>query len=178
MDEIKEKNKYTEFKDINGNPINLHVQEISHCVKITIVNCRKGLYRKCIIIFIIASLDLICLVFNIFSINVIFTILCLVLMYLYSACNITTEESLVLIKDVGIEISSKQVVGVRKMFFPREQVQKIFINEVIFRNKVLFMLTLFVRDFKNNEKLVPLFTDILPQLAVLKIVYKHIRQQL
>ncbi|XP_056638794.1 uncharacterized protein LOC130446508 [Diorhabda sublineata] len=174
MDKTKNKD-YFVFKDINGNLLKLHVQEVSQCLKIRIIHCGPTIYQRCTIIFIIASIDMILLLVNIVSISIILAILCFVLILTYTVCNMTIEENLVVIKDIGIEIAKIKVVGVKRDFFPHEQVQNVFINEVIYRNKVLFVLTLLISGLKKSQ-LVPLFTETFPQLALLKTVFNYMKR--
>ncbi|CAH1100545.1 unnamed protein product [Psylliodes chrysocephalus] len=176
MAPVDVKPKYLNFRNINGNEVRLYINEAPSCLQVTIFSCQKNLYQKCICLFITAILNSVLLLYNIVTINVILGILIIILLLLYTVCVTTVEENLVIIKDFGIEISKRNVISTKKVFYPQEQVKRVFINEVIFRRKVLFVMTLLLNDLEN-DKLVPLFVDTLPQLELLKVTYSHIKHQ-
>ncbi|KAH1006344.1 hypothetical protein HUJ05_007090 [Dendroctonus ponderosae] len=68
------------------------------------------------------------------------------------------EENLLIVKGLGYQTCSKFAFRKTALYIPYEQVQKVFINEVILRHKVVHVLSLIVHEGSNQQKLIPLFT--------------------
>ncbi|XP_015837486.1 uncharacterized protein LOC103314747 [Tribolium castaneum] len=92
----------------------------------------------------------------------------------YQFLGVVYEESLVMVHSLGYQVTSKSLVGQTDLFIPWNQVQSIFINEVIVRHKVIHLLTILTKE-KGKEKLIPLFLDLQPRLKHLEIICKHLK---
>ncbi|KAG5863339.1 hypothetical protein JTB14_000248 [Gonioctena quinquepunctata] len=175
MVKIKKKEKSTNFRSIDGNTLKLYVEDKPVLLRVVIFNSYKPLYKKCIVLLFLVSIELTSLIFNFGSLYVIIVILFIILLG-YRICYTAIEENLVIVKGLGINVETKYIMGSKSQFIPQEQVQNIFINEVILRSKVIYMLTLLTIDGKTKENLFPLFEGTLPRLGLLTVVYNLIRK--
>ncbi|KAJ8985945.1 hypothetical protein NQ317_010702 [Molorchus minor] len=87
----------------------------------------------------------------------------------------TIREELILVKNLGIQLTTKYTTGLKTVFIPFEQIRRIFINEVIYRSRVIYVLSLLTKDTDVTEKLVPLFFNTLPRIDCLKVIYKKFK---
>ncbi|CAH0400442.1 unnamed protein product [Chilo suppressalis] len=91
------------------------------------------------------------------------------------------SESVLVIPTVGIQSSVKYVCGREDNFIPWSYVDDVIINEVIKLNRVLFYLTVLVKNTQNDSepiKLVPLFKYTKPRLMMLEIIYSELQSLL
>ncbi|KAJ8953035.1 hypothetical protein NQ314_007409 [Rhamnusium bicolor] len=176
MVRIKKKEKSANYKTITGENIKLNLEKNEKILKITIFNSSyPSTYRRGVILLVISVLNLLCLILNIFSVKIITGIFITLSIVLYNLYATVKEENLVVVKDLGFQLTTKYLLGVKIIFIPKEQVQKIFINEVIFRHKVIYLLSLLTKEMHINDQLVPLFFDTLPRLACIKLIYKNLK---
>jgi hypothetical protein len=97
-----------------------------------------------------------------------------------------------MVHSLGYQVTSKYIIGQRDLFIPWNQVQSIFINEVIIRvsnsththstfiyyvylqHKVIYLLTILTKE-EGGEKLIPLFAELQPRLKHLELICKHLK---
>ncbi|KAF7274879.1 hypothetical protein GWI33_012459 [Rhynchophorus ferrugineus] len=84
------------------------------------------------------------------------------------------EENITAIKGFGYQIKAKGRLKDSSIFIPYAIVQHIFLNEVIIKNRVIFLATFLTKNEKGEDKLVPLFTSTVPKLDCLKILYQEL----
>jgi len=87
-----------------------------------------------------------------------------------------SEEKLLLVNGLGYQISKKFVIRSSTTFIPYERVQTVFINEVILRHRVIYILSLMVQEDGEHPKLVALFEHIMPKLDCLEVMYRSIKR--
>ncbi|CAL7949995.1 unnamed protein product [Xylocopa violacea] len=105
-------------------------------------------------------------------------ILALVLQFIYFITSVT-KDTLTVVEFVGIYTEAKRVFyGLSSSeFIPWYTVVDIFINEVITGQKVLYYLTIVVReslDGKDSVKLIPLFQNLTPERKCLEYMYEKL----
>ncbi|CAG9789236.1 unnamed protein product [Diatraea saccharalis] len=91
------------------------------------------------------------------------------------------SESVLVIPTVGIQSSVKYVYGREDNFISWSNVDDVIINEVIKLNRVLFYLTVLVKNpHQESEpiKLVPLFKYTKPRLMMLETIYSELQSLL
>ncbi|XP_076267428.1 phosphatidylinositol N-acetylglucosaminyltransferase subunit H-like isoform X2 [Rhynchophorus ferrugineus] len=84
------------------------------------------------------------------------------------------KENITAIKGFGYQIKAKGRLKDSSIFIPYAIVQHIFLNEVIIKNRVIFLATFLTKNEKGEDKLVPLFTSTVPKLDCLKILYQEL----
>ncbi|KAJ8960328.1 hypothetical protein NQ318_004062 [Aromia moschata] len=177
MVKIKKKEKGVNFRTIYGENIKLLLEKRERIINVTIVKSTYfSVYKRCLILLIVAILNLLSLILHILNVHIITGIFILALLELYRLCVIIKEENVVVVKNLGFHLTARYVIGIKSIFIPWEQVQTVFINEVIFRQKVIYVLSLLTKDVDANEKLVPVFFDTLPRLECLKMIYKSLKE--
>ncbi|CAG9865432.1 unnamed protein product [Phyllotreta striolata] len=174
MDKGHLNEKYANFRDVNGNKLRLYMNEVSTCKQISILSDQRGLYKQSIFLFATAIIALVLLEYNLVRIELIVGILFFTIICSYSICTATIEESLLIVEGLGIEINKRNAISTKKLFLPKERIKMIFINEVILRRKILFILTILLRDV-DCDKLIPLFIETLPELKLLKNVLNYVQ---
>ncbi|XP_018578583.1 uncharacterized protein LOC108916768 [Anoplophora glabripennis] len=176
MVKIKKKEKTAIFKSAFGTNIKLDILIKDSILKITVLrSVQSEICKRGIILGILVVWSLLSLVLNIFNTKLITAIIIGIFLDLCRLCTSIKEESILTIRGLGFQVTTKYIIGVKTIFIPEEQVQNIFINEVIFRNRVIYVLSLLTKDTINRENLIPLFFETLPRLASLKIIYKHLK---
>ncbi|CAB3246021.1 unnamed protein product [Arctia plantaginis] len=94
------------------------------------------------------------------------------------------SESLLVIPTVGIQSSIKYVCGKEDNFVPWSSIDDVIINEVIKLNRVLYYLTLLVKQHNQGAtdseavKLIPLFKFTKPRLLMLERIYSELQSLL
>ncbi|CAH0551902.1 unnamed protein product [Brassicogethes aeneus] len=170
MDNIMKKTK-NQFNNIDGKPINLNIVKNNNCTLISIEH-HHDIRNSAILLLVIVIFNFICLLKNVFGIFIISSIFILSIFYLFLLLQTVLSENIVIVNNLGYQISTNYLIGSKTAFMPYELVEKIFINEVIYHQKVLFVLTVMISDAsKTNNTLVPLFLDSKPRLDVLKQIY-------
>ncbi|EFN79077.1 Phosphatidylinositol N-acetylglucosaminyltransferase subunit H, partial [Harpegnathos saltator] len=86
------------------------------------------------------------------------------------------QDTLLVVESIGIHIESKRTFGIftSTEFLPWNTVEDIFIGEVIKGQRVLYCLTIIVRESvgrQDSRRLVPLFQDLLPERKCLEYMY-------
>ncbi|CAH1960551.1 unnamed protein product [Acanthoscelides obtectus] len=93
-------------------------------------------------------------------------------------CKISLPDILVMVHDLGMQLKTKYLLNKSSKFIPNESIQHIFINEVIFRSKIIYTLNLLLVDIvTKEERILPLFHELLPRLSCLEVIYKNIRKK-
>ncbi|XP_066249288.1 phosphatidylinositol N-acetylglucosaminyltransferase subunit H-like [Euwallacea similis] len=103
------------------------------------------------------------------------TIALITIYCIYWGLFFVTEENVLIVKGMGLQISKNCPLRQSTEFIPFERVENVFVNEVILRQRVVFMLTLLVKDCTNKPKLYPLFKDLLPRLDCIELIYRQIK---
>ncbi|KAL1921208.1 uncharacterized protein VTP21DRAFT_10924 [Calcarisporiella thermophila] len=97
----------------------------------------------------------------------------LLLLWLWSKCNTVTQESLLIIRDLGIQVRTVYADGrATSQFIDRAKLSDIIINEGITLWQVKFYMALMV---EGHDRLVVVFEHLLPRLKVLLEVYHGAR---
>ncbi|KAJ8925773.1 hypothetical protein NQ315_009621 [Exocentrus adspersus] len=174
MVKIKKKEKPATIKNISGSNIKLNILVNDSLLKAAISNSYSR-HKKCFSLIVLALFGFFSSILNVLSVKTIIPIVLILVLDLYRIISTINEENLVLVRGLGFQLTTKYMVGSKTVFIPQEQVQTVFINECIFRNKVVYVLCLYTKD-KNEEKLIPLFTGILPRLPCLKVIYQQIKE--
>ncbi|KAL3288906.1 hypothetical protein HHI36_003351 [Cryptolaemus montrouzieri] len=95
--------------------------------------------------------------------------------FIYIKSGSIIEESFISVEPLGYQLITKYVLGQKSEFIPYERVQNMFINEVIFKQKIIYILTILAKE-SNGEILIPLFTGCKPRLKCLEFIYKAFSQ--
>ena len=97
------------------------------------------------------------------------------------ACFVTSvnRDTLVAVESIGIYTEGRRIFYGSSSceFVPWDTVVDVFINEVITGQKVLYYLTLVVKDSfggKDSIKLIPLFRDLIPERKCLEYMYERL----
>lgn len=89
--------------------------------------------------------------------------------------SVIKESVLVELELIGIQQTKTYVLGRQtSQIFHKEDISDVVINEAITMNEVVFYLAVLMKD--NSIK--PLFTNMMPRLACLKVMYKEIQEML
>ncbi|XP_068619255.1 phosphatidylinositol N-acetylglucosaminyltransferase subunit H-like [Battus philenor] len=95
------------------------------------------------------------------------------------------SESVVVIPTVGIQNSIKYVFGREDIFVAWANIDDVIIHEVIKLNRVLYFLTLLVKNSASQSsqesdgiKLIPLFKYTKPRLVMLEAIYTELQSLL
>ncbi|XP_060527708.1 phosphatidylinositol N-acetylglucosaminyltransferase subunit H-like [Cylas formicarius] len=172
---VKAKRKGTHFKSISGKHLILVTKRTENSINISVkYTDNLFFYRYIVILAIMVMCNITCFLFNIFFSIVNIVVFTVCIGKIYQLCHRVQEENLVVIRKLGFQITAKYSLGKIATYIPYEKVQKIFINEVIARHRVKYILTLLTKDSDNVFKLVPLFRDTEPRLACLKIIYRSL----
>ncbi|XP_050296617.1 uncharacterized protein LOC126736345 [Anthonomus grandis grandis] len=162
------------FKCLNGEIVVLNVEKGQGCLRVSIKRDYEVLsYKKCLLF---ASQTCAVILSQIYvslyvGIALFFILLVTVVPTLFSI----KEENIIIVKGLGYQINRKYALTTNIKFIPSENVQNIFINEVILRYKVIHLLSLIVLE-NNKKTLIPLLSDMLPRLDCLETIYKAIKQ--
>lgn len=93
-----------------------------------------------------------------------------------------SEESVLVVKDLGIQFTRCGIFGQKtKQFIEQHRVVDVIINEVITMHQVVFYLMLLISsdtedNTLENQQLVPLFTSSMPCLETIKPIYHGMKQ--
>ncbi|KOC59709.1 Phosphatidylinositol N-acetylglucosaminyltransferase subunit H [Habropoda laboriosa] len=108
-------------------------------------------------------------------------ILCILALILQFTCFITSvnKDTLIVVESVGVYTKGRRILyGLSSCeFIPWDTVVDIFINEVITGQKVLYYLTIIVKESFNGKdsiKLVPLFQELIPERKCLEYMYEKL----
>ena len=106
---------------------------------------------------------------------------CVLVLILQLICFVASvnKDTLTVIEFVGIYTEGKRIFHGPSSceFIPWDIVVDIFINEVITGQKVLYYLTIIIRDSlggKDSIKLVPLFQNLIPERKCLEYIYEKL----
>ncbi|XP_044264138.1 uncharacterized protein LOC123010972 [Tribolium madens] len=174
---VVNKAKMFSCKNLSGIETALKIDKQGKSVTITLEQKVTSLVYRGAVYVIGAALALVMI--YLFFVKNVNTIKCLSTIFVifssYHFLGLVYEESLVMVHSLGYHISSKSFVGQKDLFIPWNQVQSIFINEVIVRHKVIHLLTILTRE-KGEEKLIPLFLELQPRLKHLELICKHLKR--
>ncbi|CAH1960549.1 unnamed protein product [Acanthoscelides obtectus] len=175
----KRKEKFTTFENVYGNKLQLYLENRDGAVRIRLTNTLYDIwFRKSILLLAIAALNLSCLVYDIICKKLIIVVFFGALYMFFKLLCIVREESLVMVHDLGMQLKTKYLLNKSSKFIPNESIQHIFINEVIFRSKIIYTLNLLLVDIvTKEERILPLFHELLPRLSCLEVIYKNIRKK-
>lgn len=103
-------------------------------------------------------------------------VLALQLIYFITSVN---KDTLIVVESVGIYTEGKRkFFGLSScQFIPWDSVVDVFINEVIKGQKVLYYLTIIVKESfseKDSIKLIPLFQELIPERRCLEYMYERL----
>ncbi|CAH1116526.1 unnamed protein product [Phaedon cochleariae] len=174
MAEIKKKERQNEFCSIKGHELAVNIEETPIYLKVAITSPYKSLCNKCMGLFLLVTIDAVFLLGKLTPMYIIVGFLIISIILMINVCWTSIEETVVIIKGLGVQIETKYVLGSKSNFIPQEEVQTVFINEVIYRNRVLFMLTFLITNGNTKEILIPLFVESLPHLPLLKLALNYI----
>lgn len=106
---------------------------------------------------------------------------CALVLILQLICFVASvnKDTLTVVEFVGIYTEGKRIFhgSTSCEFIPWDIVVDIFINEVITGQKVLYYLTIIIRDSlggKDSIKLVPLFQNLIPERKCLEYIYEKL----
>nr|CAI5861332.1 unnamed protein product [Callosobruchus analis] len=153
MVRYRKKEKSTTFESTNGNKLQLYLEKKGAAVNIRLTNTEyDAWFRKS------------------------FLLLEFALYTFFRLFHIVREESLVMVYDLGMHLETTYLLNKNTKFIPFERVQRIFINEVILRNKIIYTLNVLLVDTDTKEEhILPLFQEQLPRLNCLEVIYRNIR---
>nr|CAI5826825.1 unnamed protein product [Callosobruchus analis] len=173
MVRYRKKEKSTTFESTNGNKLQLYLEKKGAAVNIRLTNTEyDAWFRKSFLLLGIVLLNLFCLLYEIISKKII--VACPV--HVFRLFHIVREESLVMVYDLGMHLETTYLLNKNTKFIPFERVQRIFINEVILRNKIIYTLNVLLVDTDTKEEhILPLFQEQLPRLNCLEVIYRNIR---
>ncbi|XP_078349374.1 phosphatidylinositol N-acetylglucosaminyltransferase subunit H-like [Oculina patagonica] len=109
-----------------------------------------------------------------------FVLFVVVLLKLY--CFDVHRESVLIVKDLGVQFTRSGVLGLEtSQFIEHHRIVDVLINEVITMHQVVFYLTLLTCDGTQskpdrNQQLHPLFTASVPCLETIKPIYHGMQQ--
>nr|XP_058962148.1 phosphatidylinositol N-acetylglucosaminyltransferase subunit H-like [Pocillopora verrucosa] len=104
-----------------------------------------------------------------------FVVVAIVLLKLY--CWDIHKESVLIVKDLGIQYTKSCVLGLQtSQFIEHHKIVDVLINEVITMHQVVCYLTLLISEGKQNQprrkhELLPLFMATVPNLVTIKSIY-------
>merc|ERR1712004_256215 len=104
-------------------------------------------------------------------------IILLILAIAYRLHNKVKQESLLVMASLGIQLTTKFASGrTVETFYQVHQVSDIVINEAITMQRVMFYLTILLRDSQTGDigKLIPLFQQTWPSVRCLTHMYRGI----
>ncbi|KAK4885056.1 hypothetical protein RN001_001327 [Aquatica leii] len=103
-------------------------------------------------------------------------VLILVTLYkLYLTMYSVRFERLIVAEKLGFQVEIHYNYGCIVKYIAWEQIKSILINEVISKQRVIFMLALLVRNtVEDDDSIIPLFTNVMPRLECLETIYQQI----
>ncbi|KAI9296466.1 hypothetical protein K502DRAFT_174507 [Neoconidiobolus thromboides FSU 785] len=148
-----------EYKNIDNN-----------CYKIKIINQSKTKYYylltiTLILYFTLYLLNLIGILFHLLFLFILFNMI-------YSKYQRIEYESVTIFSQLGIQLTTKRT-SKTTLFIPIENIQQIYILEGFTKFQVKFYLAILTNQ--NNNELVPIFRNLLPESTILIIVLKIAR---
>ncbi|CAG9764052.1 unnamed protein product [Ceutorhynchus assimilis] len=162
------------FKTTDDKNVVLNVMKSPACLCISIINDWKMFSSNEAL-----SIGIFAIILRCFSVDMVYVAALLVSYLLYASNQILfciREEEVLIVKGLGYQIKRKYFLKNTSIFIPYEQVQNVFINEVILRHKVIYILNFLVKgDEEKRPKIVPLFRDILPRLDCLEVIFRNIK---
>lgn len=158
------------FSNIYGQNLTFDIKKSNGYLRISISkNIPFMYYISAFLVLLINLLLLIC------SNTVSISLGLIILLYLtYSIINLVTTEELQVIKGFGYQIGQRSFIKENKTFIPYEKVQETFINEVIHKNRIIFLVSLLIKQ-ENEMEIVPIFTGLIPRLNCLTIIYNELK---
>lgn len=107
-------------------------------------------------------------------------VIAIVLLKLY--CLDIHKESVLIVKDLGIQYTKSCVLGQQtSQFIEHHNIVDVLINEVITMHQVVCYLTLLISERNRdqpgrNQQLLPLFTATVPNLVTIKTMYHRMQK--
>lgn len=107
-------------------------------------------------------------------------VIAIVLLKLY--CLDIHKESVLIVKDLGIQYTKSCVLGQQtSQFIEHHNIVDVLINEVITMHQVVCYLTLLISERNQdqpgrNQQLLPLFTATVPNLVTIKTMYHRMQK--
>lgn len=143
----------TNFKSIYGDSLILNIGKSNGCFKVSIKHKQYNFFKEKSVFMgsILCAIAILRSLLDIHTCLIIIGICCMFyIVYesifviregkpeIYIYCfiffiKIVFSEKVLIIKGFGCHISKKHLIGKRTIFIPYEQIEKVFINEVIFR---------------------------------------------
>ncbi|GJQ65922.1 hypothetical protein Trydic_g4022 [Trypoxylus dichotomus] len=84
-------------------------------------------------------------------------------------------ESILFVPKLGCQINVKYAMGYSTKFIPQHIIGGILVNEVFSMQRVLFVLTILIKEHNKNTRLIPLFTGTKPRLNCIETIYRELQ---
>ncbi|KAF2879943.1 hypothetical protein ILUMI_26231 [Ignelater luminosus] len=169
---------YNQSRNLSGNSILLKITEHDNKALEIIVNyvTENSLHRKWILLLLVIFLNVYSLMYEILSTNYCVVIYVIVLFIIYNIVFTVRQERVLIVEPVGYQIEVHYVFGKSTNFIAWENIKSVFINEVVSKQRVIFIITILTKDTaKDASAIIPLFTRTMPRLTCLEAIYQHIQ---
>lgn len=167
---------FSRSKNIQGRDIILQITKYDKTMEITVKYASsKFVYLQLITLGVSTLFIHILTVFKIINLTIFINIFCLLILYSYILLSSVMFERLIIIENLGYQIEVHYNYGKSVNFVSWDDIETVFINEVLSRQRVLFIIALLVKvDTKTVNNIIPLFRNIMPRLQCLESIYQHI----
>lgn len=153
--QIKKCNYQRKYMNIYGQIIHLTLTRKDNVLGVTLAK-NSNIRFHFIILILTIVLNSISFKLNFISSTTFSVIVLIAVLYIYIRSGSIREESLIAIEPLGYQLNTKYIIGQKSTFIPFENVENIFINEVIFKQKIIYLLTILTKG-SNSDMLIPLF---------------------
>ncbi|XP_071054137.1 phosphatidylinositol N-acetylglucosaminyltransferase subunit H-like [Onthophagus taurus] len=169
-----DKSENKEYEDIYGKYLKLSIIKHSNSTEVTIKKIKNyNLRSKCLILFLIIFVGFFGVLFELYSIKYFVFLVLIIILVTWKIFHVVKSEKLLYVPQLGCQITQKYKFGFSSAFIPAKSIQGLFINEVFSKHRVLFVLSILVKD-ENKDTIIPLFTGTKPRLKCLEIIYQHL----
>ncbi|KAB0790584.1 hypothetical protein PPYR_02923 [Photinus pyralis] len=163
-------------KNIQGREIILHITQHDKITEITVKYASTNFIHRQLVTLSASALFIhILMVFQFINLTVFINILCLLIFYGYILLTSVHFEKVIIVENLGYQFEEHYNYGRSVRFVSWDNVKSVFINEVLSKQRVLYILAVLVSDdTKTVNNIIPLFKKIMPRLQCLEFIYRHI----
>ncbi|KAK9687402.1 GPI-GlcNAc transferase complex, PIG-H component [Popillia japonica] len=155
------------YENIKGHTLQLKMSKFGNVTDVTIrKQIKYSLYSQCCLLLLILLTNIFAFAFNIVTLNYFLILLLVTSFFAYKIFSII---------QYGCQITVKYSLGYSTKFIPQHSIGGVFINEVFSMQRVLFVLSILIKEHNTNKHLIPLFTGTKPRLNCIEVIYRELQ---
>ncbi|KAK9687401.1 GPI-GlcNAc transferase complex, PIG-H component [Popillia japonica] len=150
------------YENIKGHTLQLKMSKFGNVTDVTIrKQIKYSLYSQCCLLLLILLTNIFAFAFNIVTLNYFLILLLVTSFFAYKIFSIIQYV--------------KYSLGYSTKFIPQHSIGGVFINEVFSMQRVLFVLSILIKEHNTNKHLIPLFTGTKPRLNCIEVIYRELQ---